>query len=174
MNGAMRIWFRAMLFAVPAPFILAFLLQQFSPELVNFRAADGLIILGSQSGILAYLISFLTFLLVAGLSAQPAKTKSAAVKPRATRAVRREATIATDDDDQEGPFEGDEQGTVKWFNVKKGFGFITRSNGDEIFVHFRAIRGRGRRILREGQAVSYSVISADKGLQADKVTILED
>ncbi|NMT63409.1 cold-shock protein [Marinobacter sp. W62] len=70
--------------------------------------------------------------------------------------------------------EGDEEGTVKWFNVKKGFGFIVRESGDEVFVHFRAIRGRGRRVLRQGQRVRFSVVEADKGLQADNVSILSD
>ena len=65
-------------------------------------------------------------------------------------------------------------GTVKWFNVKKGFGFIVRDSGDEIFVHFRAIRGRGRRVLRQGQLVRFNVVEADKGLQADNVSILSD
>ena len=66
------------------------------------------------------------------------------------------------------------QGTVKWFNVKNGFGFIVRDSGDEVFVHFRAIRGRGRRVLRQGQLVRFSVVEADKGLQADNVSILSD
>ncbi|MCG8516808.1 MAG: cold-shock protein [Pseudomonadales bacterium] len=63
---------------------------------------------------------------------------------------------------------------MKWFNVKKGFGFIVRESGDEVFVHFRAIRGRGRRVLRQGQAVRFDVVEADKGLQADNVSILEE
>ncbi|MBT4522264.1 MAG: cold-shock protein [Halieaceae bacterium] len=62
-----------------------------------------------------------------------------------------------------------EKGKVKWFNVTKGFGFITRSNGEEIFVHFRSIRGEGRRSLRDGQDVSYVVTSSDKGPQAEEV-----
>ena len=62
-----------------------------------------------------------------------------------------------------------ETGTVKWFNTSKGFGFISRDTGDDIFVHFRAIRGEGHRILVEGQRVEYSVISRDKGLQAEDV-----
>ncbi|MCL1477812.1 cold shock domain-containing protein [Marinobacter sp. M3C] len=58
--------------------------------------------------------------------------------------------------------------------MKKGFGFIVRDSGDEIFVHFRAIRGSGRRVLRQGQLVRFSVIDADKGLQADNVSILSE
>ncbi|MBE9539918.1 MAG: cold-shock protein [Proteobacteria bacterium] len=66
-----------------------------------------------------------------------------------------------------------EEGEVKWFNVTKGFGFITRDNGEEIFVHFRSIRGEGRRSLRDGQRVSYVVSDSDKGPQAEDVEGLE-
>ncbi|EJM51826.1 cold-shock protein [Pseudomonas sp. GM48] len=60
-------------------------------------------------------------------------------------------------------------GTVKWFNTSKGFGFISRDSGDDIFVHFRAIRGEGHRVLVEGQRVEFSVMNRDKGLQAEDV-----
>ncbi|WP_295477015.1 cold-shock protein [uncultured Pseudomonas sp.] len=60
-------------------------------------------------------------------------------------------------------------GTVKWFNSSKGFGFISRDSGDDIFVHFRAIRGEGHRVLVEGQRVEFSVMNRDKGLQAEDV-----
>ena len=63
-----------------------------------------------------------------------------------------------------------ERGTVKWFNAAKGFGFITRENGDDVFVHFRSIQGKGHRSLGEGQAVIFSVTEGDKGLQAVDVT----
>ncbi|KRW59673.1 cold-shock protein [Pseudomonas sp. TTU2014-080ASC] len=62
-----------------------------------------------------------------------------------------------------------ESGTVKWFNTSKGFGFISRDSGDDIFVHFRAIRGEGHRVLIEGQRVEFSVMQRDKGLQAEDV-----
>ena len=61
---------------------------------------------------------------------------------------------------------------VKWFNVKKGFGFITRDNGDDVFVHFRSIRGTGHRSLSEGQAVKFSVVDGQKGLQAEDVSVV--
>ena len=63
-----------------------------------------------------------------------------------------------------------ERGTVKWFNAAKGFGFITRETGEDIFVHFRSIQGKGHRSLGEGQAVIFSVTEGDKGLQAVDVT----
>jgi len=63
-----------------------------------------------------------------------------------------------------------ETGTVKWFNVRKGYGFITRDAGDDVFVHFRNIEGSGRRVIEEGQRVSFVVTNGDKGLQADEVS----
>jgi CspA family cold shock protein len=63
-----------------------------------------------------------------------------------------------------------EMGTVKWFNVRKGYGFITRDAGDDVFVHFRNIEGKGRRAIEEGQRVSFVVTTGDKGLQADEVS----
>ena len=62
-----------------------------------------------------------------------------------------------------------EQGTVKWFKSEKGFGFIQRENGDDVFVHFSAIQGDGYRSLEEGQKVSFDVIKGPKGLQAENV-----
>lgn len=62
-----------------------------------------------------------------------------------------------------------EKGSVKWFNANKGFGFITRDSGDDVFVHFRSIRGEGHRVLHDGQRVEFEVSEGDKGLQADDV-----
>ena len=76
------------------------------------------------------------------------------------------------DTDQSDGAEGKETGTVKWFNVNKGFGFITTESGDDIFVHFRSIRGRGRRSLRQGQTVLFDTAKGDKGLQAENVSVV--
>jgi CspA family cold shock protein len=62
-----------------------------------------------------------------------------------------------------------EHGRVKWFNISKGFGFIAKDDGEEIFVHFRSIRGEGRRGLRDGQSVSFIVAESEKGPQAEDV-----
>ena len=61
-------------------------------------------------------------------------------------------------------------GTVKWFNDAKGFGFISRESGPDVFVHFRAITGSGFRTLQEGQRVSFEVTQGQKGLQAENVS----
>ena len=60
-------------------------------------------------------------------------------------------------------------GTVKWFNDAKGFGFISRPDGEDLFVHFRAIMGTGFKSLQEGQKVSFKVAQGQKGLQAEEV-----
>jgi cold shock protein len=62
-----------------------------------------------------------------------------------------------------------EQGTVKWFNDAKGFGFISRASGEDVFVHFSAIQSNGFRSLQEGQAVQFNVTKGPKGLQAENV-----
>jgi CspA family cold shock protein len=60
-------------------------------------------------------------------------------------------------------------GTVKWFNDAKGFGFISREGGEDVFVHFRAIQGNGFKTLKEGQSVSFKVVKGQKGFQAEEV-----
>ncbi|MFM5905453.1 MAG: cold-shock protein [Micrococcales bacterium] len=64
------------------------------------------------------------------------------------------------------------QGTVKWFNSEKGFGFITQDGGADVFVHFTAIQTDGYRELKENQRVEFDVKSGDKGPQADNVKVL--
>jgi CspA family cold shock protein len=65
-----------------------------------------------------------------------------------------------------------EQGTVKWFNADKGFGFISRQSGEDVFVHFSAIQSGGYRSLQEGQAVEFNVTKGAKGWQAENVRVL--
>ena len=63
-------------------------------------------------------------------------------------------------------------GTVKWFNAEKGFGFITREEGDDVFVHFSAIQSDGFKTLNEGQEVTFDIEESDRGLQAKNVVAL--
>lgn len=63
-------------------------------------------------------------------------------------------------------------GTVKWFDNAKGYGFISRNGEDDVFVHFRAIRGEGYRSLQEGQQVEFNVVQGQKGMQAEDVSVL--
>ena len=65
-----------------------------------------------------------------------------------------------------------EQGTVKWFNDAKGFGFIQRETGEDVFVHHSAIQANGFRSLAEGQRVEFKVTKGQKGLQAEEVRAL--
>ncbi len=170
----------ALLIAIPAPLVLALLLS-FTPEPLRLIAVGEFVeALGSTRGIAAYIITLIVFGIVGFLAvAVAARQQSASsTSHRGSSPSRNQGSTQTytDNDvsyDDDSP-EGDEEGTVKWFNVKKGFGFIVRDNGDEVFVHFRAIRGSGRRVLRQGQLVRFNVVDADKGLQADNVSILSD
>ncbi|HEX9006894.1 MAG TPA: cold-shock protein [Bacteroidota bacterium] len=66
-----------------------------------------------------------------------------------------------------------EKGTVKWFNNAKGYGFITRQNGEDLFVHFKSILGEGYKTLKQGEQVEFEVEQGAKGLQAVRVTRTE-
>lgn len=103
-----------------------------------------------SSFVIAFLAAVVTLLLTS--------SKSSPRKPRVATAA---ASV------------GKETGSVKWFSPSKGFGFITRDNGEDIFVHFRSITGNGHRILREGQRVEFELTEGSKGLQAEDVVALK-
>lgn len=65
------------------------------------------------------------------------------------------------------------RGTVKWFNSSKGFGFIQQPNGEDVFVHFKAIVAEGYRTLEQGQAVEFSITQGEKGPQANEVKTIK-
>ena len=67
-----------------------------------------------------------------------------------------------------------EKGKVKWFNVSKGYGIITREGGGDVYVHYSAIRGRGSKSLTAGQLVEFTPVEGRKGLEAANVIILEE
>ncbi len=66
------------------------------------------------------------------------------------------------------------KGTVKWFDVKKGFGFIQQEDGNDVFVHHSNISGSGFKVLEDGESVEFEVVEGDKGLQAQNVVKAEE
>ncbi len=66
------------------------------------------------------------------------------------------------------------KGTVKWFDVKKGFGFIQQEDGNNVFVHYSNITGNGFKVLEDGESLEFEVIEGDKGLQAQNVVKAEE
>lgn len=111
--------------------------------------------------LLAFFVATAATALVTGASAAPASTGVASTGV-GQAAEKTTGTTTVSDATRE-------RGKVKWFNVSKGFGFIVKDDGEEIFVHFRSIRGEGRRGLRDGQTVSFVVAESDKGPQAEDV-----
>ena len=141
----------SLLLALPAPLLIVMFLSftegALTRQLLNLLEVEGL-----TTSYLSVVVAVFLLLLAATFTLQ-------AFNPRFT------ALAEAENDDRE-------IGEVKWFNVNKGYGFIKRESGEDIFVHFRAIRGRGHRTLAEGQKVRYYVIESDRGLQADDVTVI--
>ena len=138
--------------AAIAPLVLPLLAV--SPE----AAAAG------SSAMKTYLLVFVLLMLAASIN-EFLRIKAVAA-PEQKGAAADEDGVDLDDDREEG--------VVKWFNVNKGFGFIIRDAGGEVFVHFRSIRGTGHRTLREGQRVRFAAAEGEKGLQAEDVSTLND
>lgn len=115
----------------------------------------------------APLAYFIIALVAAGLALWLANRPAAADTPAARRPATGTAQTRVSSTGSK------EQGKVKWFSASKGFGFITRDSGDDIFVHFRSINSKGNRVLREGQRVEFSIGNGSKGLQAEDVTALQ-
>ncbi len=138
---------KSILAGVLAAFILPFLLQSVASVDINYSPA----VLATIA-----IFVFVVTLAASWQSGTASSTTSYAAAPE----------VENDANDSR------ELGVVKWFNVSKGFGFITRDNGDDVFVHFRNIRGRGHRSLNEGQKVRFNVRESDKGLQAEDVSVV--
>ena len=139
--------------ALPLPYVLLAVVAAVAglPGGLDTRA-----FLSAESGTIFYVVAIILFL-AAGII--PSLFESS------------DASFDGEEDDDNGPL-GDDLGTVKWFNVNKGFGFITTESGEDIFVHFRSIQGKGRRSLRQGQSVRFDISKGDKGLQADNVSVV--
>jgi CspA family cold shock protein len=87
---------------------------------------------------------------------------------------RRDSAAADGRSSSAAPMDQRESGRVKWFNRSKGFGFIIRDSGGEVFVHHRNIQGGGRRTLKDGERVLFVVTPHEKGLQAEQVSVLPE
>ncbi|EWH03462.1 DNA-binding protein [Halomonas sp. BC04] len=141
----------SLLLAAPAPLLIALFIYftggDMSRQLLATLEVGGLTVVYLATLAAVFLLLLAATLFVHGVSPQLA------------------AIADVENDDRE-------IGEVKWFNVNKGYGFIKRDSGEDVFVHFRAIRGRGHRTLAEGQKVRYYVIENERGLQADDVTVI--
>ena len=148
--------------ALPFPYVMLMLASSASVLPTGLTTSS---FLSGENGTGFYGLVWLMFFAASAISQISGQSSS--------NSVRAESAIDSDeddDDDSDAP-EGVESGTVKWFNVNKGFGFITTDAGDDVFVHFRSIRGRGRRSLRQGQAVRFDLSEGEKGMQAENVSV---
>lgn len=170
----------SVLLAAPTPLLLAGIVHLTNAPLAELWRAE--VAISGVSGIYIAVALGSFIVLCIGTLASAALATPVVVAPversdaaRVKTAPRQSqpAGVMDDEEDIIDPNDGREEGEVKWFNTNKGYGFITRDNGEDVFVHFRAIRGRGPRMLAEGQIVRYHVIKNDRGLQADDVSIIE-
>lgn len=146
--------------ALPFPYVLLILAEGMSALPKGLSSSD---ILSAPNGTLFYIIAWFMFL--------AASTISLIASQGSNESSVDNSSVDNNDDDDSAP-EGKDSGTVKWFNVNKGFGFITTDAGDDVFVHFRSIRGRGRRSLRQGQTVRFDLSEGEKGMQAENVSVV--
>ncbi|SIS44297.1 cold-shock DNA-binding protein family [Thalassolituus maritimus] len=151
----------AVVFAVIAPFVVVALIAGLAKDiqLVGGAAASFSTLLNSEGMAVALIVMAILAFIISFVSAQ--------LVPARRRRQRSSGTMVESDVE-----DGRERGVVKWFNVKKGFGFITWDEGEDVFVHFRSIRGQGHRSLTEGQRVKFSVVRGEKGPQAEDVSAI--
>lgn len=147
--------------ALPFPYVMLVLASAASVLPEGMKAES---FLSGENGTGFYALVWFMFFAAAAISQIAGQPGSASSAPS------QDDNQAEEDDDSP---EGAESGSVKWFNVNKGFGFITTDAGEDVFVHFRSIRGRGRRSLRQGQAVRFDLSEGEKGMQADNVSVVK-
>jgi CspA family cold shock protein len=142
-------------------------------SLIVAAIASGIVtILGTHENFLILFLAFAAATIATSLLGSlkgPAASAATPQQQKSNKSATRSPAPAVKQDKKKASSGKREEGEVKWFNVSKGFGFISRDSGEEIFVHFRSIRGEGRRSLRDGQRVSFVVADSDKGLQAEEV-----
>ncbi|WP_270049439.1 cold-shock protein [Thalassolituus hydrocarboniclasticus] len=149
----------ALVFAAIVPFIVAGL---FTSLVTGLQLTDGTALTADN---LMNVAGMTELLLVVAVLTLVTSLLSAQFVPSRRRRFRSSGTVVESDVE-----DGRERGVVKWFNVKKGFGFITWDQGEDVFVHFRSIRGQGHRSLTEGQRVKFTVVRGQKGPQAEDVS----
>lgn len=133
-----------------------------------FSSASSYFLLGNDAGPGLTAANFLLFALACCISVLLTRLLPGADSRRTGGKRRGQGAHSFTDSSQP---DQRELGTVKWFNYNKGFGFITRANGEDIFVHHKSLNIQGRRGLKEGQQVSFIVADTDKGLQAEQVEL---
>jgi len=141
--------------------LVSLLVALLAPVLLPLLFTSSDFTFNASAAIKVYLLAFILIFLAATLN-ELLRTKA--------RQINYESAYA--DNEEQDNDENREEGVVKWFNINKGYGFIIRDSGGEVFVHFRSIRGTGHRTLREGQKVRFSSVEGEKGLQAEDVSIL--
>ena len=166
-----KVILRKIIAAIIASAVVVLLAVLLFPKLItNIQLTDGTLITAENfldmSGIKNY------FILLYVVSVVVTLVTVFIVSSRRRRSRISGTSFENDTDD------GRERGTVKWFNMKKGFGFITWERGrgkedEDVFVHFRSIRGNGYRTLTEGQKVKFLVVVGDKGPQAEDVSAVK-
>jgi CspA family cold shock protein len=149
----------ALVFAAIVPFIVAGI---FTSLVTGLQLTDGTALTADN---LMNVAGMTELLLVVAVLTLVTSLLSAQLVPSRRRRFRSSGTVVESDVE-----DGRERGVVKWFNVKKGFGFITWDQGEDVFVHFRSIRGQGHRSLTEGQRVKFTVVRGQKGPQAEDVS----
>ncbi|MGO1394060.1 MAG: cold-shock protein [Halomonas sp.] len=169
-----RCFLISVLLAAPTPLLLAGIVHLTDSALAELLMAE-LAISGVSGVYIAVAIGCFIVLWVGTLVSAAFAPSIVVARPKPASRQPQAAAPLGDDEEEDiiDPNDGREEGEVKWFNTNKGYGFITRDNGEDVFVHFRAIRGRGPRMLAEGQIVRYHVIKNERGLQADDVSIIE-
>lgn len=151
----------SIVFAAAAPFVVVAIMKSMFAKttLANGDSLVAVVTQAIQNPSSVYLVLAAVFFITTFIAMQ--------LMPVRRRRNRSSGTIVEQDVE-----DGRERGVVKWFNVKKGFGFITWDHGEDVFVHFRSIRGQGHRSLTEGQRVKFHVVRGQKGPQAEDVSVV--
>ncbi len=144
------------IFIISFSAILAAVIASAVFETLSVQSLSGFFACGIISGLMTLIIQSFT-----ANSGKPTPKSNKPNKPK-SKAKKASSNISS----------AHEEGTVKWFDSKKGYGFITRAMGEDIFVHFRSIQGNGYRSLQEGQAVKFLVTTGDKGPQAEDIHVI--